>query len=174
MGQSDIFVFFLPLYGITVMAGLLNVRRSDFTKRKTLLLCSFVFLAVAVNIFVYLYLGRQIYSRFYILWIQIPLYVGFRIISRYRGVKLLFALLTTITLASLPVQFVIVFRILTDGNPVLIAIGFVTSYLIMLILVFLFLRPNVIYILEHGERNYEREMMPHIMAVEYSLLLRGF
>ena len=153
MGQSNIFVFFLPLYGITVMAGLLNVRRSDFTKRNTLLLCSFVFLAVAVNIFVYLYLGRQIYSRFYILWIQIPLYVGFRIISRYRGVKLLFALLTTITLASLPVQFVIVFRILTDGNPVLIAIGFVMSYLIMLFLVFLFLRPNVIYILEHGERR---------------------
>lgn len=151
MKQTSILLLLLPIYGITIMAALLDLRRSNLTKQRFLRFAAFAAVSILVNVFVYKVFGRKVYVRFYVLLVQAPLYFGFQILSEYRGIKLLFTLLTTITLASLPVQFVILLRILTGGNGGFMLAGFAAAYLIMLFLVFWLLRPSYIYMLKHGE-----------------------
>lgn len=79
--QSNILPFFLPIYGITVMSTLLGVNRSNFTKRKVIILFIFCCLVLTINISVFTFFGREVYSKLYFLWVQLPLYISFSIIS---------------------------------------------------------------------------------------------
>lgn len=148
--QALILLLLMPVYGITVMAGLLNIRRSDFTKRKTLTVLVFSLIMVAVNIFVLMRFGRLVYGKNYLALVQFPVMIIFGVLSHYRGVKLLFTLLTAVALSAIPVELLIVIRILTEKNGVLMLTSFIVAYLVMLFLVLRFLRPNFIYMLEYG------------------------
>lgn len=151
MDQSAILTLLLPIYGITTMAGLLNINRSNFKKENVLKLVIFLTIAIIVNVFVLINFDTDVYRKCYIFLIQIPLFFGFRIISEFRGIKLLFTLLTTITLASLPVNFVVICRILANNNAQFMMVGFILSFIIMIFLVFKLLRTSYIYMLKWGE-----------------------
>ncbi|MEG1981823.1 MAG: GHKL domain-containing protein [Clostridia bacterium] len=151
MPQALIWLLLMPIYGITVMAGLLNIGRSDFTKRKTLIVVIFSLIMVAINIFVHIRFGPLVYAKNYLFLVQLPVLIIFGILSHYRGIKLVFTLLTAVALSAIPVELLIVIRILTEGNVPLMLISFIVAYIIMLFLVLHFLRPNYIYMLKYGE-----------------------
>ncbi len=88
------------LYACAVMYLLLDVRFKTLSNKRKLGGILFLFLLLAVNISAQMLLGYGLYGKFYLLFAQIPVYLLFRILSSYRGIKLLFALLTTVFFSS--------------------------------------------------------------------------
>ena len=175
MGQTIILLLFLPVYACTIMAALLDIRRSSLTKKKRLQAAGLVTAAVLLSAFVFLRFGRLTYLRFYVLLVQLPIYLLFRLISEYRGIKLLFTMVTTVTLSALPVEFVMFFRILTGGNSLMMLIGFCLSFLLALFLVFRLLRPSFIYMLkyEKGQVFWKFYIIPALYYL-YGLFGSGY
>lgn len=151
MIQPYILGIFLPIFGVSLLIILLNVKRSVFTIEKTTKLIIFTVLVLIINILVFIYFGRVTYSRFYIILIQLPLYIAFHKISQYSDIKLLFTLLTAITFASIPVFVVTTLKILTDSNIFFMIFSCLFSYWLVLVLVIKFMSTNFIYALEYGD-----------------------
>lgn len=153
MHNMNITTPFMPFYAILAMGMLLGVRRQDFTRKKVLLLAALSVLILVSNVTVFMQFGHVIYGKFYWLLMQLPVFFGFYIVSEHRGIKLIFTLLTVVTLSAPPVQCAVVLRILTDNNVPVVVLGFGLVCVVMLILVYRVLRPNFNYMLKHGEQK---------------------
>lgn len=145
-----ILLVLLPIYAIIALSSLLDVHRKNFTGKKVLLIVLVSIVTLIVNCFVFFKLGLDVYRRLYILMIQIPLYLIFRILSDYHGIRLLFTLLTTIIFASLPINFVIIVRILTDGNGRYMLAGFLLATSIIFAFIHYFFRSRYLFMLKFG------------------------
>ena len=60
----------------------------------------FVTLMIIIDSFVWIHFGHEIFMKRYTLLAQIPLYIVYIFISKYKGIKLLFIHLTVISLVS--------------------------------------------------------------------------
>lgn len=143
----------LPIYAIIVMTLLLDIKKEGVEKHITPLFLFSLFVLLS-NYVIFQYFGLKTYQRLYPVLVQVPVYFIFLKLSKYNGIKVLFTLLTAISLASLPIESVVFFRILSNGNSFIMIIGAIVSYLIIFFLVYRFLRPNYIYMLEHGDTKH--------------------
>lgn len=147
--QTNLLLISLPIYAIIVIATLLDVNSSCFNRKKILSLVVLAIVTVILNIAVFKVLGIDTYRKLYFAMVQIPVLLGFRIISDYRGIKLVFTLITVVALSTLPVSFAVVARIFGEGSAVLIALALAASFLLTGGVVFL-LKSNYLYMLEYG------------------------
>lgn len=141
----------LPVFAVILMTALLAPARTAFTRKKIMALLLLFVLTLLLNAFVFNYFGCELYRKYYMLLVQVPVFTGFYIISEHRGIKLLFTLFTTVALCSLPVEFVVAARILTNGNPVAMASAVLLAYTLVLLFTIFFLRPRYLFTLKFGE-----------------------
>lgn len=105
MTQSVLFLTTILVFAILVMAALLDIKRCNFTRKVLLQLAILTVGTVFVNLLVLSLFGLKLYRSLYFILIQLPVFIAFWFLSDYRGIKLLFTLLTTIVLSSIPVNF---------------------------------------------------------------------
>ena len=86
----------LTVFGCIVMYLLLGVDFRTLPRKRKVIVVIFFIMILFVNIVSKAYLGRALYAKFYVLFAQIPVFLLFYLSSTYRGIKLLFVLLTTI------------------------------------------------------------------------------
>ncbi|MGB4984833.1 MAG: GHKL domain-containing protein [Erysipelotrichaceae bacterium] len=102
------------LYACGLMYLLLDVKWGNLTKKTKQIGVIFFFGFLILNLVAQIFFGYELYGKFYLLLTQFPVYILFRIISEYKGIKLLFVLLTTVFFCS----------------PVLVIISIVNIYMI--------------------------------------------
>ncbi len=141
----------LILFGCTAMYLLLDVQlRTLSTKRK--IVAAAIFAALIVfNIVARPFFGKEIYAKFYALFVQIPLLVLFYVLSRYKGIKLFFAMLTTVVLASPSILMAQLVKGNFETTMAGVLAANIFSYITVLLLVYFFLKPSLNYMLEFGE-----------------------
>lgn len=140
----------LPLFGFITMAILLNVKFYKLTKKHIISSSLFIVGSIVLNVFVYKNFGLRVYQLGYILWVQIPLYFIFSILSPYKGIKLLFVLLTTISFAALPVNISIGLKTFWGLSNLILSIFLIMLCALLILLIYRFLKLDFNYILEYG------------------------
>lgn len=84
------------LYACAVMYILLDVNWKQLPKKRRTTALIYFFVFLTLNISAQMILGRELYGKFYMLLTQIPVFFLFWMISKYKGIKLFFVLLTTV------------------------------------------------------------------------------
>ena len=92
------------LYVITVMSMLLNVRLDELPLKRRIVAIFIAVIGIAATPVLVLSLGAEVYGKYYLLFVQLPVYLGFYIVSRYKGIKLLFVLLSIVVLSAPPIM----------------------------------------------------------------------
>lgn len=133
---------------ITMMA-LANVRFSALPKKKQLVAITYFIVYITLNIMIQFLLGFELYGDLYFLYAQIPLYILLFILSRYRGIKLVFLYLS-ITIFSSTAMFLSSFIIHFTHMSVL---GVLLSYTLLFWFSIHFLRKPFYHILEYGDKQ---------------------
>lgn len=93
-------------YACTVMHLLLDVHWGELTPKRKLWGTIYFIAFITLNVLAQVVLGYRLYGKFYLLLTQLPVFVLFVIISKYKGIKLFFVLLTAVFFSS-PVMFII-------------------------------------------------------------------
>lgn len=141
----------LILYGGTVMAMLLGFRLGELSPGRQAAAICYGLAVMVGNGFAMVLLGQAGYGKFYLLFVQLPVYIGFSIFSRYRGVKLLFVLLSMIVFAAPPIMVVTALRTFYQIDMATSVGVFLVCYILMGLFIHQVLRPDFIYILENCE-----------------------
>ncbi|MEG1547445.1 MAG: ATP-binding protein [Clostridia bacterium] len=143
----------LILFGSVVIYLLLDVRLRDLSRRRRAVVLVLFTLVLLGNIIARIYFGNATYSKFYLFFVQAPLFVLFCMASRYKGVKVLFVLLTAIVLTAPTITIAMIIKKACEPTILMILASNVISYAIVIFLVYRFLKPSFNYMLEHGENR---------------------
>lgn len=165
----------LPIFGILTMGILLGVNRKTVSHSALGKAVLFFAVMVLLNVLVCQVFGLPVYRAAYFFLVQFPLFLLFRILTVYRGVKLLFVTLTTITLASLPVNInLAVSTLIVKSVPVTNTV-LILACLLVLVLVYLFMKPDFNYILQYGEsREFWKFCIIPVIYYVYGFGLTGY
>ena len=87
-------------YACAVMYLLLDVHFSKLSGKQQIGGILFFIFFLMLNILAQVVLGYQLYGKFYLLFTQLPVYVLFLFLSKYRGIKLFFVLLSAVFFTS--------------------------------------------------------------------------
>jgi hypothetical protein len=122
-----------------LMAFITPVRYS--VKKSALIIVSIHGVSWIANYLFYVYLGNDFLSNFYVLTAGIPGFICFNIIAKYRGLKVLFSLLT-VTIFALLASFVGYLADIYSGNALLqLGVKVISFVLIILFMVKVFRKP---------------------------------
>ena len=137
------------VFGTLTMCTLADVHFQDFTRKKVIAVIIYFVIFIIFNVTMQIIYGFELYGDFYILFTQIPLYVLLFILTKYRGIKLLF-LYSSITIFSSTAMVLSSFIIYFTKAPLL---GVVPSYTLMLVCVHHFLKKPVNSLLENVDNK---------------------
>lgn len=143
----------LPLFGLLSMAMLLNVKLKELSAKRLGLGLLFTILIVLLNLWFLTSFGPNTYRSFYLLLVQLPCFILFSIISRYRGIQIVFVLLTAITFVFLPISITKIIQNLSNCTIQTATLTLAISSLVVLILIYYFVKPDFNYILDYGEKR---------------------
>lgn len=143
----------MPIHGILMMAVLLDIRLKEVPRAKLASAFCFALIVLVSNMLAVGLISPEIYRRYYLLFVQLPSFICFIILSRFRGIKLLFVLLTAITFSSIPLNTIRLLELLTQGNIGIMFLGWLGTGLFVLFITIKFFKPNLVYMLEHGENK---------------------
>ena len=149
--MSMIASMMLILYGISIMSMVLDFRLRDLPPKKQAAAILLAACGVVGNGIAMYLLGQASYGKFYIFLVQIPLYIGFYLFSRYKGVKLFFVLLSIIIFAAPPIMCVTTLRTFYQINMAVSLVVFFICYVLMALFVYKFLKQDFNYMLENCE-----------------------
>lgn len=131
------------------MDMLLDVRLSALVPNKQLFAWVYFPAVLAGNILFMLTIGQPRYGEFYFFLAQLPLFIGFSIVSRYRGIKLVFVLLSTVIFSAPPRMCVLMAQALLPFGPAASTALFLLCSAAMLLIVWRFLKEDFHYMLEN-------------------------
>ncbi|MBR3601304.1 MAG: GHKL domain-containing protein [Lachnospiraceae bacterium] len=135
------------IFASITMYYLADVHFSTFSPKKKIFSIIYFITYLTFNVIIQIILGPELYGDFYILFAQIPLYILLTILTRYRGIKLVFLYLS-ITIFSSAAIFLSSFIIFFTKMPL---VGIIPSYSLMLFVCYHYLRKPFYYILEYAE-----------------------
>lgn len=141
------------LYVITVMSMLLNVRLGELPLKRRIAAIFIAVIGIAATPVLVLSLGAEVYGKYYLLFVQLPVYLGFYIVSRYKGIKLLFVLLSIVVLSAPPIMCVSTLRTFFAIPLAAVLPAFLICYVLMALFVYKVLKSDFNYMLEHCESN---------------------
>lgn len=112
-------------------------------KRSLILLISGVALITAVNAVLIILYGIEAYTKFYFVSLVIPYIILFSVFSRFKGAKLLFALLSTEVIINLSIinGLLASYIFFKENNPYIDTVARVITYLICLPIVLKLMSP---------------------------------
>ena len=135
------------IFAAITMITLADVDFSTLSRKRKLLSCIYFIVYLILNIASQVILGFELYGDFYLLLTQFPLYILLFILTRYRGIKLIFLYLS-ITIFSSTAMFLSSFIIYFTHAPLL---GVIPSYTLMFLVSYRYLKSPFYYILEFAE-----------------------
>ncbi len=139
-------------YAVILMIMLLDFE--IHSKRQLIIPSLILILMIALDAFIWLTFGYKAFMLLYPLLIHLPMYFAFWFVSKYKGVKLLFVLLTVIFLSFPPILVgSIVSSFYNNSSLVQIFVGF-AMYFPILGSVQLFFRPFSSYMLRNSQNGW--------------------
>jgi type II secretory pathway pseudopilin PulG len=99
-------------------------------------------------------LGYQSFMILYPVFVQVPLFIGFWFISKYKGIKLFFVLLTAIVLSAPAILIGHIVAAFFDYNDVVVSVVGLLMYLPMTFIVYKYFRPIFLYMLRNTEKGW--------------------
>lgn len=129
------------------MMILADVHLRTLTRKKQLTVLIYFIIYLTLNVIIQILLGFELYGDFYFLFTQIPLYILLFIMTRYRGIRLIFLYLS-ITIFSSTAMFLSSFIIFFTNMPV---VGVLPSYALLIWISQRFLRKPFYHILEYAD-----------------------
>ena len=141
--SSQIIIIFCTI----TMMTLADVHFWKLPHKKQMGSVIYFILYIIFNVLIQVLLGFELYGDFYLLFTQIPLYVLLFILTRYRGIKLIFLYLS-ITIFSSTAMFLSSFIIYFTNMPLL---GVIPSYAILLLVSHRYLKKPFYHILEYAD-----------------------
>ncbi|SET70171.1 GHKL domain-containing protein [Natronincola peptidivorans] len=151
--MMDLMEFIITLgYSITLMCMLLDleVKRKKGTKMMALVMILFL----ACGAFVWSSLGYKDFMILYPVFVQVPLFIAFWFFSKYKGIKLLFVLLTVIVLSSPPLLLGHIVSAIFGYNDVIVNVVCIVMYLPMTFIVYKYFRPLFLYMLRNTKKGW--------------------
>ena len=143
---SSVIIIVFCTISMTILA---DVNFSTFSKEKQLISAAYFITYITFNIVIQILLGFETYGDFYLLFAQLPLYILLLILTRYRGIKLIFLYLS-ITIFSSTAMFLSSFIIYFTKMPI---VGVVPSYALLIWISHRFLKKPFFYILEYADNK---------------------
>ena len=135
------------VYACAVMYLLLDVKWGKLSPKGKLWSTVYFIAFIFLNIWAQIVLGYQLYGKFYLLLTQLPVFVLFLIISKYKGIKLFFVLLTAVFFSS-PIMYITSIIRSFIEPPLLICL---LCYLFMFALIKRFFKESFNYMLASAE-----------------------
>lgn len=136
-------------YACAVMYLLLDVKWTKLSSKRKLWGTVYSIVFIILNISAQIVLGYGLYGKFYLLLTQLPVFVLFLIISKYKGVKLLFVLLTAVFFSS-PVMFITSVLRSFIVPPIWV---YLLCYLLMLVIIKRFFKEAFNYMLVFAKNS---------------------
>jgi len=149
----ELIEFFVTIgYGITLMYMLLDF---EVKRKKGIYLMGILMtLLLLCDGFVWHSLGYESFMILYPIFVQVPLFIGFWFISKYKGIKLLFVLLTVIVLSSPPMLIGHIVSTFFGYNNVILRIVCLTLYLPITVIVYKYFRPLFLCMLRNTQKGW--------------------
>lgn len=136
-------------YACSVMYLLLDVNRSMLSPQKKLYGTIYFILFIALNMSAQILLGPSLYGKLYLFISQLPVFFLFLIISRYKGIKLVFVLLTAVFFTSPLMTFLSVLGKFFKPPVTL----YLVSAIIMLFIINKYFKQSFHYVLENADNR---------------------
>ena len=139
-------------YSITLMYMLLDceVKR----KKDIYMMGLLVTILLVCDRFAWLSLGYQSFMILYPVFVQVPLFIIFQLVSKYKGIKLLFVLLTVIFLSSPPILIGYIVSSFFGYNDVILNAVCISLYLPITFIVYKYFRPLFLYMLRNAKKGW--------------------
>lgn len=143
---SGIMIIF---YACAVMYLLLDVKWTKLSQKRKLWSTVYFIVFIALNVSAQIYWGVALYGKYYLLFTQLPVFILFLIISKYKGIKLFFVLLTAVFFSAPVMMFTSILRSFMVPPLWVYLVG----YLIMLLLIKRFFKDSFNYMLAFAENS---------------------
>jgi|GEM_PF-1773671 len=162
-----IYVFLMIMYDFAIMYMLLDVKLKSVKKLKLIFSLTIFALALISSVFVVWEYGRATFTAYYPLIVQVPIYIVYYLVSKYRGTKLFFVFLSTF-IFSTPVLWLpfIVGTFVNYSIQIMTLTSFIT-YLIMLVIVKKYIAPLFHYALGNLQKSW---LLLSSLPVLYTIL----
>lgn len=148
--MTTIYALLQLVYAVIIMVLLLDFNPSQLSPQKRAAAVSYAAFVLAVNGIVK-YFFPQLYGSLYLFIAQIPVYIGFRLFSRYKGIKLFFVLLSTIVFSTPAIILSLTLRTYYTSSPSVLFCARLLCNTIMALLIYKFFKANFNYMLENCE-----------------------
>ncbi len=168
--MMDLIEFFVTIgYSITLMYMLLDF---EVKRRKGIYLMGLIMTILLVcGGFVWLSLGFQSFMILYPIFVQVPLFIGFWFISKYKGIKLFFVLLTVIVLSSPPILLGHIVYAYFGYNDAIVSVVCLVMYLPMTFIVYKYFSPLFRYMLRNTNKGWATFCMIPLSYNAFTYLL---
>ena len=144
----------LTTYGITILYLITDVEISKVERKKLSLLSLLILVCIVSNVAVFTQLGVQAYARFYPLLVHLPVFLAFSLISKFRGVKLFFALLTSIIMVAPARLVATLVGAVSQDSDLLYSAAWLISCAVMIVLVYKYFRAPFSYMLRYNDKGW--------------------
>jgi len=114
----------------------------------------FVTFMIVLDSFVWIHFGHETFMRRYTLLAQIPLFIAFLFVSKYKGVKLLFVHLTVVSLVSSIVLVAILIASYFGFSKTSMNLICLILYLPAGFLTYRYFRPYILYMLRNTDKGW--------------------
>ncbi|MDF2613279.1 MAG: hypothetical protein K0S71_1065 [Clostridia bacterium] len=140
------------IYAMTMAYMLLEY---EVKNKKTLYLMGlFVTVMLLCAGFVWLNFGYARFIKLYPLLIHVPSFIAFLFVSKYKGVKLFFVLLTVFVLCSPPIGIGLIISSFWGFNKVILYVICIIMYIPTGFIVYRYLRPSFLYMLRNTDKGW--------------------
>ena len=140
------------IYAITLIYMLLDYEVKH--KKNLYLLGLFVTVVLICNGFVWLNFGYATFMNLYPLLIHVPSFIAVLFVSKYKGIKLIFVLLTVFVLCTPPIGIGLIISSFFSFNRTILMVVCFIMYIPMLFIVYRYLRPSFLYMLRNTDKGW--------------------
>lgn len=131
----------------------------------------FVIFMVIIDSYVWIHFGYETFMKRYTLLAQIPLYIAFLFISKYKGIKLLFVHLTVIALVTTIVLIAVLITRFLGLSKTYMNLICLTLYIPAGFLTYRYLRPYILYMLRNLEKGW---LIFCVIPITYSIITYSY
>lgn len=140
------------IYAISLIYMFLDYEVKN--KKNLYLMELFVTVVLICNGLVWLNLGYATFLKLYPLLIHIPSFIAFLFISKYKGIKLIFILLTVFVLCSPPIGIGLIISSFFSFNRTVMYVACIIMYTPTVLIVYRYLRPSFLYMLRNTDKGW--------------------
>ncbi|MBC7765508.1 MAG: sensor histidine kinase [Hyphomonadaceae bacterium] len=138
--------------GTSIVYMLLDI---EIKNRKSIVyVCLIIGLVAIASVIVWTNYGFKYVKMFYPLLVQMPSYIAFSILSKHKGIKLFFVMLTAVILTAPAVLVAVVVSSFFNFDRTVLATVRFSAYVPLLFIVYKYFRPSFLYMLRNADKGW--------------------